>query len=96
MHHIRGPNVRAGFKLAPVNGPPMRMQKVRVKPTATPSKGQKGKKERRQPRRYTVRSGDTPSSIADKTGIPLEQILRLNPDLDPQTLSPGERIRLRQ
>ena len=33
--------------------------------------------------------GDTPSSIAEKTGVPLEDILRLNPDLDPQTLQPG-------
>jgi len=47
-------------------------------------------------RRYTVRPGDTPSSIAEKTGVPLEEILRLNPDLDPQTLSPGQRIKLRQ
>lgn len=67
-----------------------------AQPTATPAKGKKGSKQRRQPRRYTVRSGDTPSSIADKTGVPLEEILRLNPDLDPQTLSPGQRIKLRQ
>ena len=65
-----------------------------TRPNSTPSG--KSKRERKGPRRYTVKSGDTPSSIADKTGIPLEQILRLNPDLDPQTLSPGERIRLRQ
>jgi LysM repeat protein len=65
-----------------------------AQPTSTPAKGQK--KQRRGPRRYTVRSGDTPSSIADKTGVPLEEILRLNPDLDPQTLSPGQRIKLRQ
>jgi LysM repeat protein len=65
-----------------------------TRPNSTPSSG--SKRERKGPRRYTVKSGDTPSSIADKTGIPLEQILRLNPDLDPQTLSPGERIRLRQ
>ena len=57
-------------------------------PTGTPrSKGR---------RRYTVKTGDTPSSIAEKTGVPLEEILRLNPDLDPQTLSPGQRIKLRQ
>jgi LysM repeat protein len=55
-----------------------------------------GKKEKKGPRRYRVRSGDTPSSIAEKTGVPLEEILRLNPDLDPQTLSPGQRIKLRQ
>jgi LysM repeat protein len=65
-----------------------------TRPDAAPGGG--SKRERKGPRRYTVKSGDTPSSIADKTGIPLEQILRLNPDLDPQTLSPGERIRLRQ
>jgi LysM repeat protein len=65
--------------------------------TATPAKGSKtGQRQRKGPRRYTVKSGDTPSSIADKTGVPLEEILRLNPDLDPQTLSPGQRIRLRQ
>jgi LysM repeat protein len=51
---------------------------------------------RKGPRRYTVKGGDTPSSIAEKTGVPLEDILRLNPDLDPQTLSPGQRIKLRQ
>jgi LysM repeat protein len=54
------------------------------------------RRERRRPRRYTVQPGDTPSSIAEETGVPLEDILRLNPDLDPQTLSPGQRIKLRQ
>jgi LysM repeat protein len=63
-------------------------------PSGTSGKGSKTK--RKGPRRYTVKSGDTPSSIADKTGVPLEEILRLNPDLDPQTLSPGQRIKLRQ
>jgi LysM repeat protein len=66
-------------------------------PTASPSgKGAKGKRQRKGPRRYTIKNGDTPSSIADKTGVPLEDILRLNPDIDPQALSPGQRIKLRQ
>ena len=60
------------------------------------TKGTKSKKQRKGPRRYTVKTGDTPSSIAEKTGVPLEQILSLNPNLDPQTLSPGQRIKLRQ
>ena len=64
--------------------------------TPTPTANGKGKRERKGPRRYTVKAGDTPSSIADKTGVPLEQILRLNPDLDPQTLAPGQRIKLRE
>jgi LysM repeat protein len=64
------------------------------RPAASPDG--KTKRERKGPRRYTVKAGDTPTSIADETGVPLEEILRLNPDLDPQTLSPGERIKLRE
>ena len=67
------------------------------RPTSTPTGREDGTgRERKGPRRYTVKPGDTPSSIAEKTGVPLEDILRLNPDLDPQTLSPGQRIKLRQ
>ena len=53
--------------------------------------------EKRKPRRktYTIKAGDTPSGIAVKVDIPLDQILELNPDLDPQTLTPGTKIKLR-
>ena len=68
-----------------------------TQPTGTPDgDGDGERRERKGPRRYTVEPGDTPSSIAEDTGVPLEEILRLNPDLDPQTLSPGQRIKLRQ
>jgi LysM repeat protein len=64
--------------------------------SGAPSKGDgKAKKQRKGRRRYIVKNGDTPTSIAEKTGVSLEEIIRLNPDLDPQTLSPGERIKLR-
>jgi LysM repeat protein len=63
---------------------------------STAPAGGKGKRQRKSPRRYKVKPGDTPSAIAEKTGVPLDQILRLNPDLDPQTLAPGQRIKLRQ
>ena len=66
-----------------------------TRPTGTPDDEERSR-ERKGPRRYTVKPGDTPSSIAEETGVPLEEILRLNPDLDPQTLSPGQRIKLRQ
>jgi len=62
--------------------------------TATPT-AKKGKQ--RKPRRtYTVKPGDTPSSIAEKTNVPLSQIQELNPDLDDQTLSVGQKIKLRR
>jgi LysM repeat protein len=68
-----------------------------TQPAGTPDgDGDGERRERKGPRRYTVEPGDTPSSIAEETGVPLEEILRLNPDLDPQTLSPGQRIKLRQ
>jgi LysM repeat protein len=43
-----------------------------------------------------VVAGDTPSTIAEKTGVPLDQLEELNPDIDPQQLSPGQRLRLRR
>lgn len=65
-----------------------------TQPAASPQG--EGTEGRRGRRRYTVKPGDTPSSIAEKTGVPLADILRLNPDLDPQALSPGQRLKLRQ
>jgi hypothetical protein len=52
----------------------------------------------RQPRRatYTVKVGDTLGGIAEKTGVPVEQLLELNPDLDPQALVSGQKIKLRE
>ena len=61
--------------------------------TATPTKKQKARKLRRT---YVVKPGDTPSSIAEKTNVPLSQIQELNPDLDDQTLSVGQKIKLRR
>jgi LysM repeat protein len=62
--------------------------------TATPA-AKKQQKQRRQRRTYVVKPGDTPSSIAEKTNVPLSQIQELNPDLDDQTLSVGQRLKLR-
>ena len=45
-------------------------------------------------KRYTVKPGDTPSSIAEQADIPLERLLELNPDIDPQALSPGQKLKL--
>jgi LysM repeat protein len=46
-------------------------------------------------RTYIVEAGDTPLGIAEKTGVPLETIEQLNPDLDPQGLNVGDEITLR-
>ena len=39
--------------------------------------------------------GDTIEQIAERTRVAKEQIIRLNPSLDPQALQPGQRIKLR-
>jgi len=46
-------------------------------------------------RTYTVQVGDTLGSIADKTGIPLERIQTLNPDVDPHAMVAGQKIKLK-
>ena len=66
--------------------------------TATPKPGNEssqGNKKKKSPKTYTVKAGDTPSGIAEKTGVPLDELLQLNPDLDPQALAPGAELKLR-
>jgi LysM repeat protein len=58
------------------------------------SKSSDSKKSSSSSKRYTVKPGDTPSSIAEKAGMPLERLLELNPDIDPQALSPGQKLKL--
>ena len=39
---------------------------------------------------YTLKSGDTPVSVARKYGIKLEALLATNPGLDPKRLKIGQ------
>ncbi len=50
-----------------------------------------GKKKKRV---YTVKSGDTLESIAAKFNTTVDDLLTLNPNVDPLALSPGEKIRV--
>lgn len=45
---------------------------------------------------WVVGEGDTLVSISEVTGIDLDELVALNPDIDPQALSPGQRISLRE
>jgi LysM repeat protein len=45
---------------------------------------------------YRVRSGDTLTAISVRTGVPLERLRQLNPEVDSDALQTGERIRLRR
>jgi LysM repeat protein len=66
--------------------------------TATPTggkskSGSKKKSSSKKRKTYTVKSGDTLSGIAEKTGVSLETLNDLNPDVE--TLSPGQKLRIR-
>ncbi len=43
---------------------------------------------------YLVKPGDNLTAIADRTGVSIDTIERLNPDLDPQALQAGARLKL--
>lgn len=43
---------------------------------------------------YVVEEGDILSSIALRTCVPETELTELNPDVDPQTLSPGQCLSL--
>lgn len=47
-------------------------------------------------RSYTVEAGDTLDAIAGKTGVAVEELQQLNPDLDPQALATGQKVKLRE
>lgn len=44
---------------------------------------------------YTVETGDTLTAIAQKTGVPVNEIIALNPEVDPQILIAGQTLKLR-
>lgn len=63
--------------------------------TTTADGSQGGGKKGKAPRFYVVQNGDTLTSIARKTGVPVDRIEALNPGVDPQILVSGEKLKLR-
>jgi LysM repeat protein len=44
---------------------------------------------------WTVKAGDTYSRISQKTGLTIADLETFNPRVDPTTIAPGQRIKLR-
>ena len=57
---------------------------------------QQQKKKRTKAKTYEVQSGDTLTSIAHKTGVPVAELQALNPEVDPQILVAGEVLKLQK
>ncbi|HEX8977153.1 MAG TPA: LysM domain-containing protein [Solirubrobacteraceae bacterium] len=65
-------------------------------PVGILSSGNGHHQSRRTPRFYVVKPGDTLSQISIKTHVSLFQITNLNPNLSPNSLQTGQRLRLRR
>jgi LysM repeat protein len=62
--------------------------------TERPTKKQK-QQQRTKAKTYTIETGDTLTAIAQKTNVPVAELIRLNPEVDPQILRAGETLKLR-
>ena len=49
---------------------------------------------RKKPKRVTVRRGDTASSIAQRADLSEVELLKLNPNVDPRALRPGQKLKI--
>jgi LysM repeat protein len=45
---------------------------------------------------YKVKAGDTLGAISEKTGVTIDELVRLNPDIDSSSLTIGQTLRLTQ
>ena len=53
-------------------------------------------KKQKTPATYTIKANDTLSGIAARWGTTVEKLQELNPELDPQGLVAGQKIKLRE
>ena len=64
--------------------------------TSSHHKKKHGKGASGHKRVYRVKTGDTLAKIADKTGVSVDKLQELNPQLDPQALVSGQKIKLKE
>ena len=70
-------------------------ERVRLR-RSTPAERSRARRRRKaRPTRYVVKQGDSASAIAEKTGVPLHRLFQLNPRIEKGTITPGQRIKLR-
>lgn len=62
---------------------------------ANPAKQRNVNKPKTKAKTYEVEEGDTLTTISRKTGISVQRLQKLNPDVDPQALQLGQEIKLR-
>jgi hypothetical protein len=65
-------------------------------PAVTDDEKATGQPRRRTRATYTIKPNDTLSGIAEQNGTTVDRLLELNPELDPQGLVAGQKIKLRE
>ena len=65
-------------------------------PAATERTTTSGQKAKRGRATYTIKANDTLSGIAAAHGTTVDRLQELNPDIDPQGLVAGQKIKLRE
>jgi LysM repeat protein len=84
------PSTNSGFHANAVGTGASSGTVVRSGGTSIPASGNA----RTTTRTYSVKSGDTATSIARNYGIKLDALLAANPALDPKKLKPGQQLRI--
>jgi LysM repeat protein len=64
------------------------------RPAATSTASTTKQRTKKTPKSYIVKQGDVLSAIAIKTGVSLDTLIRLNPNVDAQTLHAGQKLKL--
>ena len=71
-------------------------QRIRLRPRTAAERVQARRRRRPRPARYVVKPGDSPSGVAEKTRVPLDRLLKLNPGIEKKPVLPGQRLKLRE
>jgi LysM repeat protein len=67
---------------------------ARTTATVTTTRDRRAARRRARAKTYVVKAGDNLTIIAERTGVPLETIQELNPTVNAQSLSVGQKLRL--
>src|SRR5918992_55665 len=70
--------------------------RVKLRPSTPAERARARRRRKALPTYYVVRRGDSPSVIAEETGVPLYRLFELNRGIDKKPIVPGQRIRLRR
>lgn len=62
--------------------------------TVKANSGRRQSRRRARAKTYVVKAGDNLTIISERTGVPLETLQQLNPDVNSQSLSVGQKLRL--